>query len=241
MKKLLLADASEVFCQALVSALGDGYQVHVCTDGIQAMKMLEQCHPDVLVADLALSGVDGLALLQAAAKMTDRPALLATSRLNTPFIEAAVSRIGVDYMIIKPCDITCLTERIRDLSGDHGQQKTLLHPTSELAALLAALNINAGRSGYGYLMRIIEMYLDDPNRSLTKDLYPAAGRARQTNGLAVERAIRGVIENAWLRRDDTIWKRYFPVDSKGCVARPTNKAFITALAMALRAQKRKWA
>lgn len=241
MKKLLLADASAVFCQALVSALGDGYEAHVCTDGLQALKMLEEYRPDVLVTDLALSGVDGLALLQAAAKMTDRPALLATSRLNTPFIEAAVSKIGVDYMIIKPCNIACLAERVRELTGEQGQQETMIHPVSELEALLVALNINAGRSGYGYLKRIIEMYLDNPDRSLTKDLYPAAGRANGANGLAVERAVRGVIETAWINRDEAIWQQYFLAGPHGGVPRPTNKAFIVAVTMALREQRRKWA
>lgn len=241
MKKLLLADASAVFCKALLSALGDGYEARVCSDGLQALHMLEEFHPDVLVADLALSGVDGLALLQAAAEKTNRPALLAASRLNTPFIEAAVTRIGVDYMIIKPCSVECLAERIRDLTGVREQQPVETPPAIELGALLASLNVNAGRSGYGYLVQIIEMYQENPERSLTKDLYPAAGRDNRTSGLAVERAVRSAIEDAWLHCDKAVWRQYFPSGSGNAVIRPTNKAFIATMAMALRGQQRRWA
>lgn len=241
MKKLLLADTSEVFCKALLSVLGDGYEGCVCGDGLQAVKMLEEFQPHILVTDLPLPGVDGLSLLRAAAELTNRPALLVAARLYTPFIEAALEQIGVDYIMRKPCDVRCLAERILELSQSEEEPQCIIRPVSGTDALLMELKLNPCRDGYGYLKHIIELYLENPGRSLTKDLYPAAGQAKQTSGLAVERAVRGVIEDAWLCRDEEVWRQYFASDLQGYVPRPTNKEFIVAVAMALGAQQRRWA
>lgn len=241
MKKLLLADTSEVFCNALLSALGDGYEGCICGDGLQAMKMLEEFKPHILVTDLPLPGVDGLSLLRSAAELTNRPALLVASRIYTPFIETALEHIDVDYVMRKPCDVRCLAERILELSKNEEEPECVIHPVTGVDTLLMELKINPCRDGYDHIKRIVEMYQQNPHRSLTKDLYPAAGQSKQASGLAVERAVRSVIEDAWLRRDEAVWRLYFTADHQGYVPRPTNKEFIVAVTMALRSQQRRWA
>lgn len=242
-KKIFVADTSEVFCKTLMSALGADYEGCFCEDGFRAMKMLKEFQPQILVTDMTLPGVDGLTLLRTAAELPNRPVLLVTSRIYTPFIEAALEQIGVDYIMRKPCDIHCLAERILELSRTGQEPQYAICPAVGADALLQALKLNPCRDGYGYLGQIVEMYLQNSHRSLTKDLYPAAGMARHTSGLAVERAIRGVIEDAWIHRDEAVWRQYFAADRQGHVARPTNKEFIVAvaMAMAMQGQQRRWA
>lgn len=240
-KKLLLADTSEVFCKAVLSILGDDYEACACGDGLQAAKMLKEFQPDILVTDLTLPGMDGLGLLRTAAEMTNRPVLLVATRIYTPFAEAAMEQIQVDYVMRKPCDLHCLAERIQELTGCQRQPEVALRPVSNVDGLLVALKINACRDGYGYLKRVIDLYLQNPGRSLTKDLYPTAGQTKQVSGLAVERAMRSVIGDAWLHRDENVWRCYFPTDSQGHVPRPTNKEFIVAVARATSEQQRRWA
>lgn len=237
LQKLLLADTSPEFCAALGQMLAGEYELRVCRDGLEALELLGEFRPDVLVTDLALPGLDGLSLLRTAAALTHRPALLATTRISTPFIQEVIGQIGVDYMMLKPCDIRSLAERVRDLSQCDGGHVCAPVQRNALSSLLLSLNVPAGRRGYTYLEIVIELYRQDPNRSLTKDLYPTAGRVNQSNGPAVERTIRSVIEDAWKDRDEAVWRLYFPVSRSGMVAKPTNRAFIAAVAAALGIQE----
>ena len=236
-RKVLLVDTSPEFCAVLSRMLAAEFEVWTCRDGSEALTMLEKIRPDVLVTDLALPGVDGLSVLRTAAALTNRPAMLATTCYCTPFIQEVISQIGVDYMMLKPCDLKALAERVHDMSQCDGDSCILPLEQTALNSLLLALGVPAGRRGYTYLEIIIELYRRDPGRSLTKDLYPTAGRGYQANGPAVERSIRSAIETAWMNRDETIWRRYFPAARFGMVAKPTNRAFIATVAAALEIQE----
>lgn len=240
-RKVLLADPSPEFSDSLLRLLIDDFEVWTCRDGAQALTMLDTLCPDVLVTDLALPGVDGLSVLRAAAGMTNRPALLVTSCFRSPFIHDALGQIGIDYMMLKPCDVRYLAERVRDLCPCDSDERQLPTRYDSTSRFLLALGIPAGRRGYAYLQIIIEMYRRDPGRSFTKDLYPTAGRSYGANGAAVERSVRSAIETAWLKRDELVWRQYFPTSQFGLLTKPTNRTFIATVAAALENQQRQGA
>lgn len=238
-RKVLLVDTSRDFCDEVSRLLAAEFEVWTCRDGCEALTMLENRSPDVLVTELALPGVDGLSLLKTAAARTKRPAMLVITCYRTPFIQEVIGQIGVDYMMLKPCNLNALVERVRDLSECDVEAEALPIKQNALNSLLLALGVPAGRRGYTYLEVLIELYRRDPGRSLTKDLYPTAGRGYQANGAAVERSVRGAIETAWMKRDETVWRQYFPASRFGVVAKPTNRAFIATVAAALDIQEQR--
>ena len=64
---VLIADSADDFCTALTAALqhADGFQVvGTANDGEQAIRMVEERKPDVLVLDLMLSKKDGISVLK---------------------------------------------------------------------------------------------------------------------------------------------------------------------------------
>lgn len=227
--RLLLADNATAFSMSLVMLLEGDFQVRLCADGLQAMEQLELFCPDVLVADLTLTGVDGLSLLQAAADLPRRPGLLAVTRICTDYVENRAWQIGVDYLMRKPCDIRCLAERIRDLCHRDEMAPASRSVRSGVGGILLELGLPMGRGGFRYLESLIRLYSKDCNRSLTKDLYPTVGREYGINGQAVERAVRGVIMDAWEKRNDQLWRRYFTPGPQGTVPRPTNREFIATI------------
>ena len=237
-RKLLVADASPGFCAALSEMLGCMYELWICNDGAQALEALETFRPDILVTDLTLPGLDGISLLRAAAAYPKCPVRLVTTRYNSPYIEGMIGQLGVDYVMMKPCDIRALADRIHDLSQCGSTVPAVPCQHTGIGNLLWSLGVCAGRKGYPYLTRIIELYQQDPARSLTKDLYPTVGREFGTSGIAVERVIRSAIHTAWEQRDELIWRLYFPVGCGGRVPRPTNRVFIATLAQALGKQQR---
>lgn len=228
-KKLLVADPSAIWCQALAWELEGSFEVRVCHDGNQAWAMTESYCPDVMVVDLALPGLDGLSLLQRAAGMEHRPALLAVSPLYSVYIESAINRIGVDYAMLKPCDISALAEHITELAqGDDFCEPVCRDGT---CGLLLELGIRPARKGFGYLEDLINLYRQNPGASMTKDLYPKVAKQNRTSPHGVERAVRDAIEQAWNSRNEAIWRKYFAVGRSGQICRPTNREFIARVAV----------
>lgn len=229
-RKLLVADASASFCAALTDALGGAYELRVCSDGLQARALLESFQPDILVTDLALPGLDGLSLLKAASFAPKRPKTLATTRYTSPYIERAIDEVGVDYLMMKPCDMYALVERIQDLSQSVCGSIPLPVTRTATSNVLLALGISVKRKGYQYLDMGIGLFEKDPQQSMTKALYPAVAKRYRTSRESVERAIRSAIQSAWDNRDEKVWRLYFQPCRNGMVPRPTNKAFIATLA-----------
>ena len=71
---------------------------------------------------------------------------------------------------------------------------------------------------------------ENPNQSITKELYPNVAKICGGTSGRVEKAIRNVIHDAWLRRDERNWAILFPPDRQGRVSVPTNSEFITRIA-----------
>lgn len=240
-RKLLIADPSTVFCAMLSEALGGGYELRFCNDGHRALALLEEFQPDVLVTDLALPGLDGISVLRSAAACASPPVRLVTTRFSSPYIENALSELGVDYLMLKPCDIRALAERIRDMSGFDSVSTPMACGRTALANLLLALGVPVGRKGYSYLEAAVELYRQDPGRSVTKELYPAVARLYKTNAASVERAIRGAVQAAWEQRDEALWRRYFMPSRSGTVPRPTNRVFIATVSEVIGGQQQRQA
>lgn len=235
--KLLLADPSPVFCEALADRLGSGYELRECYDGQEALALLENFQPDVLVTDLIMPGMDGLEVLKAAVDARKRPAILVTTRYSSQYIEAAIGDMPVDFVTMKPCNLAVLVERIQELTQTELEPEQRPDPGNEAYDVLLSLGIPVNRKGFRCLQDALELVRQDPQQSMTKVLYPEVGRRRGCGADAVERAIRSVIQTAWENRDDALWCRYFLPGRDGYLPRPTNSVFIHTLALWLSQQE----
>ena len=237
-RKLLVADSSASFCAALADALGGAYELRTCNDGLQAQALLESFQPDLLVTDLALPGLDGLSVLKAAGFASKRPKTLVTTRYTSPYIERAINEVGVDYLMMKPCDVQALAERIQDMSQSVCCSVPMPIPRTTTSNVLLALGVSVKHKGYQYLEIGIGLFEKDPQQSMTKALYPTLAKRYDTSRESIERAIRSAIQSAWDNRDEKVWRLYFQPCRNGMVPRPTNKVFIAALAEVLGNQER---
>lgn len=237
-RKLLIADGSEEFRSALADILRGTYQVRVCGDGQETLALLHSFHPDVLVLDLMLPGLDGISLLHAAAADSIRPVVLATVWFITDYISQSIDQLGIRYVMVKPCDVPATANRIHDLSQlVHQPPVSRPDPRVQVSNLLISLGIPTKLRGYTYLREAILMIAKDPDQPITKVLYPAVGDICGSNKDQVERSIRSAIEKAWLNRDHRVWQLYFPPGPDGQIPRPSNGAFISRLADSLKLQQ----
>ena len=94
MKKILIADSSEEFGLELRRAVEEVPQwevVGLTCDGEEAMELLQKTQPDVLLLDLLLPRVDGIALLRQASVMAKPPVGMVLSGYLTDYITGAAS------------------------------------------------------------------------------------------------------------------------------------------------------
>ena len=117
---VVIADNTEEFCTGLSAALqqAGGFQIlGTATDGEQAIRLVSERKPDVLVLDLMLPKRDGISVLRTVAAMEKRPVTLATSGFVTDFVASTASNLGVRYLMLKPCDLSALVERLEEIRG----------------------------------------------------------------------------------------------------------------------------
>ena len=229
MQKLLIADCSEEYRIALSAALSGQFQVLCCRSGTEALAMLHQERPDVLVMDLMLPELDGLTVLERAHADNIRPMILAATPIYSGYVLNCVQRLGIEYLVRKPYDIQAIADRIRDLSLRLNGQEPRVDPVAYVTNLLLALNISTKHNGFDYLREAVLLMAKDPAQSVTKVLYPEVARICDCNKKNVERSIRNALEKAWERRNAEKWQKYFPYAEQ----RPSNSVFISRLAEAL--------
>lgn len=232
--KLLIADDGDEFRQALTEALSKSYVVRSCRSGNQALEMMRSFRPDILVTDLMLSELDGLTMLQLATEAGIRPKTLVTASHFSPYIQATLERLQVDYTMRKPCSIQAVVCRVADFAAELVTlPPTSYDPEDLVTNVLLRLGMGAHLDGFRYLVTAIPLYSHDRNQAITKELYVAVAEVHNKDPRQVERSIRSAIDGAWKRRADKIWAEYFTPGPDGSVPRPSNGRFIGQLTLLL--------
>jgi two-component system OmpR family response regulator len=128
--RLLVVEDDAVLAAALTRALGQaGYVVDLVDDGESANEALQGGTYDLVVLDLALPGLDGLAVLR---RLRDRrsqvPVLILTAR-DTLDDRVAGLDLGADDYMTKPFDLPELEARVRALirRGQYGAGASMSH------------------------------------------------------------------------------------------------------------------
>ncbi len=244
---VFIADSAEDFCLGLSAALqrSEGFQLSgTANDGEQAIRLIQERKPDVLVLDLMLAKKDGISVLKAIAGMERRPITLATSAFVTEYVSAAAANLGVRYLMLKPCDMGTLVERLEEIRG--GESLRIASPRrpdklsieSMVTSIIHEIGVPAHIKGYQYLREAIIIAVNDMDviNAITKVLYPQVAKTFQTTPSRVERAIRHAIEVAWDRGDLDTLQRFFGYTVSNTKGKPTNSEFIALIADKLQLQ-----
>jgi len=244
---VFIADSAEDFCQSLSAALqrSEGFQVvGMANDGEQAIRMIQERKPEVLVLDLMLAKKDGISVLKAVSGMDRKPRTLATSAFITDYVSTAAANLGVRYLMLKPCDMPALVERLDEIRGSdplrHSDKRRPDKHNIEamVTGIIHEIGVPAHIKGYQYLREAIIIAVNDMDviNAITKVLYPQVAKTFQTTPSRVERAIRHAIEVAWDRGDLDTLQRFFGYTVSNTKGKPTNSEFIALIADKLQLQ-----
>ena len=227
--KILIADTSETIRESLREILADSYDLRLCCEGRTALELLYRFRPDVLVLDMMLPGMDGLSLLQAAADGGIFPVVLATTRYENDYILDTAYRMGVSYIMARPCEIGALVDRIQDLACRCSKELAVMDGPAQVRRILIRLGFSVKAKSYTVLEKAILWMAENPGAFLSKELYPAVGKTCGISGTAAEKRIRDLVHSVWEKADQQIWRLYFLPDAVGNIQCPSNGAFITRI------------
>ena len=240
--KVLLADASDDFRKLLIGAVNDEADLEVAGatgSGEELLSLARRTKPDVIVTDLVLSGMDGLTVLEALGE--EKPPVMILSSFTGSALAQQAAALGADYLMLKPCRIPTLLQRVRQLA-----QGTFAAPSAasaedddsaralerQVTAIIHDIGVPAHIKGYQYLREAIRLTVEDMDsiNAVTKILYPAVAKRFGTTASRVERAIRHAIEVAWDRGDLEVLQKYFGYTVSNAKGKPTNSEFIAMIA-----------
>ena len=191
-------------------------------DGEEALRIIKEKQPDVVLLDIIMPKLDGIGVLERlqTEDLSKRPIIIMVSAMGQENVCEEAMELGASYFILKPFDLRTIIKQIKQAKIKqqiperpfvsvpekiHGLTENQLEII--ITNMIHEIGVPAHIKGYQYLRDSIMMAVCDMDilNSITKQLYPSIAQKFDTTPSRVERAIRHAIEVAWGRGNmDTI-------------------------------------
>ncbi len=264
---VLIADDNKEFCSILNDYLlnqKDIVVTGIAKDGREALELIVERKPDLVILDIIMPHLDGLGVLEKLNTMDleKTPRIIILSAVGQDKITQQAITLGADYYTVKPFDMEVFTKRIREMFNSaptiqesSAQSNRVSYPTTssyiltsepksktpvdletEITNIIHEIGVPAHIKGYMYLREAITMVVNDMEllSAVTKELYPSIAKKYNTTASRVERAIRHAIEVAWGRGQIEAINKLFGYTVHNDKGKPTNSEFIAIIADKLR-------
>jgi len=106
----------------------DGYKVFIAYDGMEALRVARENHPDLIVLDLMLPRIDGLEVCKTLRDESDVPIIMLTAK-TTEQDKLIGLNLGADDYVTKPFSPKELAARVRAVLRRLPQEKFQRGPT----------------------------------------------------------------------------------------------------------------
>lgn len=131
---ILIVDDNAASRETLESVLsGEGYNLQMAEDGIQALEKADELHPDLILLDVMMPGMDGFDVCR---RLRSTPGLAEVPIILLTALDDSTSRIegiqsGADDFLAKPFDRQELRARVRTITRLN-RYRTLLEQRENL-------------------------------------------------------------------------------------------------------------
>ena len=250
--KILIADNNEADGKNLSDYLNlqdDFFVEGIVKKGDEAITEVVEKQPDVLILDLILPSIDGIAVMDTINRMglRKKPKMIVTSAISQEKMIREAMSLGANLFVLKPFDEKSIVDRIRSIMKLKTKDKVVeikesvksektLSVEKDVTSIMHEIGVPAHIKGHQYLRSAILMVVDNHEilAGITKTLYPRVAEKYNTTPSRVERAIRHAIEVAWGRgRLDTLQSVFGYTVNVG-KGKPTNSEFIAMIADKMR-------
>src|SRR3954454_4479499 len=131
--RVLVVEDEPLLADALLRGLGQaGFAVDAALDGVDGLHQARETAYDVIVCDVMLPGVDGLAIVRSLrAEQNWTPVLMLTARDGDTDVTAALD-LGADDYLAKPFHFPVLVARVRALLRRGGPERPVVLAAGDL-------------------------------------------------------------------------------------------------------------
>jgi DNA-binding response OmpR family regulator len=175
---LLVVEDEPGFSRLMTLSLSrEGFEVRTASNGEDALDLAAEIHPDAVVLDLGLPGMDGLTLLGELRERTDMPVVVVTGARTTDSIRRGLDR-GADDYVTKPFSPSELAARVRAVIRRRHRSTQRRHRVGDCIVDLdrrtiepvpgstsGATGRSIGRGGW----RLLEAFLSNEGKILYRD------------------------------------------------------------------------
>ena len=254
---ILIADDNAEFGNVLNEYLNqcDGMAVKgVARDGIEAISMIRELAPELVILDLIMPNLDGIGVLEriSGMQLKKRPVFIVLTAVGQDSIIQKAIELGAEYYILKPFDINMLVARIRQIYNEKNSSQFVnmeiaagraggaegfrspdrLDMEQVVTGYIKSMGITPNIAGYHYLREAVIKASDHPvlHQSVLKYIYIGIANRHHTTAKSIERAIRCAVESAYKRNQFDKPDAWNP--DWGCTGgnRPNNFQIISCLA-----------
>lgn len=110
---ILIADDDEKLLSVLLSYFKDEqFTVYLARDGGEALKRLKEDHPDIMVLDIMMPGIDGFEVCRRARQFTDIPIIFLSAK-DDEADRLVGLHLGADDYVVKPFHVRELIARVK--------------------------------------------------------------------------------------------------------------------------------
>ena len=110
-RKILIVEDEPIMRLALVEVLSilEGIELLEAANGYEALEMIQQHNPELLILDLLMPKMDGFDVLRALdgreEPLSPKPRIVVMSALNEPLLVEGLRKLGADRVLVKPLHI----------------------------------------------------------------------------------------------------------------------------------------
>lgn len=175
--KILVVDDEVLLVKGIRFNLqNEGYEVITGSNGLEAVRMVQEQRPDLVVLDVMMPEMDGLTACGKIREFSDVPIIMLTAKTDDMDKLIGFDH-GVDDYLTKPFNILELKARIRALLRRAGSQTAREEPSNTLTIGTISLDLdarNAYRSGTladltAKEFDVIEFLMRNPNRVYSRE------------------------------------------------------------------------
>ena len=172
-ERILIIEDDPAILKVLQRGLAyEGYTVDVATDGRTGLNLAHDHHPDLVILDWMLPGMDGLEVCRRLRLQGGLPILMLTAKDT---IQDRVQGLdaGADDYIVKPFNLDELTARIRALFRRTQVERNQVYQFADLTMDSDSRQVKRGKRLVPLTAKeyeLLELFLRHPRQVLTREV-----------------------------------------------------------------------
>ena len=172
-ERILIIEDDPAILKVLQRGLAyEGYMVDVTIDGRTGLNMARDHHPDLVILDWMLPGIDGLEVCRRLRMIGNLPILMLTAK-DTVQDRVQGLDAGADDYLVKPFNLDELTARVRALLRRTQTERNQVYQFADLTMDTASRQVKRGERLVPLTAKeyeLLELFLRHPRQVLTREV-----------------------------------------------------------------------